>query len=347
MSLESPSGATRYRLTGRARIEARLLPLLRLLLAVPWAVATVVMLRSLSAWAGRWATISVLVVWCLFCSYVLLFALIRPDELTIRRRAMEFPDIAPYPPERVDPSIQLWAASHDVMEAAGRAGGAAGEGMPAVERVARGEDWLRMVLRTRHPRAAGMAHPRRLVSVTISAVNELPPLELRAVIAHEFGHQLIAGWASWTVRMLEYLCTAPVATVFGMPARELITVLPYRRSTLRPYRRSPDFVAAILVLIIYTASFFALFGALLPTIGPHRAEALAIVCLLQPFPKMWVNWRGEFLADQVAVDLGYGPALHDHLETAGRKYGEHFTATHPGAFARCMVIRHRARPSPS
>lgn len=347
MSLESPSGATRYRLTGRARIEARLLPLLRLLLAVPWAVATVVMLRSLSAWAGRWATISVIAVWCLISSYGLLVALIRPDELTMRRRAMEFPGIAPYPPERVEPSILLWVASRDVMEAAGRLGGVAGEGMPEVERVARGEDWLRMVLRTRHPRAAGMAHPRRLVSVTISAVNELPPLELRSVIAHEFGHHLIAGWTSWTVKWLEYLCTAPVATVFGAPARELITVLPYRRSTPRSYLRSPDIVVAILVLIIHTASFFALFGALLPTIGPHRAQVLAIVCLLQPFPKMWVNWREEFLADQVAVDLGYGLALHDHLKTAGRKYGDHFTATHPGAFVRRTVIRHRARPSPT
>ncbi|MFE3022597.1 hypothetical protein [Nocardia tengchongensis] len=60
-----------------------------------------------------------------------------------------------------------------------------------------------------------------------------------------------------------------------------------------------------------------------------------------------MNWREEFLADQVAVDLGYGLALHDHLETSGRKYGEHFTATHPGAFARRRVIRHRARPWPS
>ncbi|WP_433567191.1 hypothetical protein ACQP1O_19575 [Nocardia sp. CA-151230] len=333
-------------MTGRARIEARLLPLLRLLLAVPWAVATVVMLQSLSAWAGRWATISVIVVWCLIWSYALLVELIRPDELTMRRRAMEFPDIAPYPSVRVEPSILLWEASWHVMGAAGRSGGVAGE-VTSVERVARGEDWLRMVLRTRRPRAAGMAHPRRLVSVTISAVNELPPLELRAVIAHEFGHQLIASWFSWTVRFLEYLCATPVVTVFGAPARALITVLPYRRSTLRSYGKSPDIVVTILLLIMYTASFFALVGALLPTIGLHRAQALAIVCLLQPFPKMWVNWREEFLADQVAVDLGYGPALHDHLETCGRKYGEYFTATHPGAFARRQVIRHRVRPWPS
>lgn len=203
-----------------------------------------------------------------------------------------------------------------------------------------------MVLRTRHPRTAGMAHPRRLVSVTISAVNELSPLELRAVIAHEFGHQLIAGWTNWTIRMLEYLCTAPVATVFGTPTRALITVLPYRRSTLRSYRRSPHIVVTILLLIMHTASFFALVGALLPTIGPHRAQALAIVCLLQPFPKMWVSWREEFLADQVAIDLGYGLALHDHLEASGRKYGDHFTATHPGAFARRKLIRHRTRPWP-
>ncbi|MRH86721.1 hypothetical protein GFY24_04425 [Nocardia sp. SYP-A9097] len=54
-----------------------------------------VMLRSLSAWAGRWATISVIVVWCLICSYALLVALIRPDELTMRRRAMESPGAAP------------------------------------------------------------------------------------------------------------------------------------------------------------------------------------------------------------------------------------------------------------
>ncbi|MGW4121875.1 M48 family metalloprotease [Nocardia sp. NPDC004711] len=336
MSLESPSGTTRYRFTGRARIEARLLPLLRLLLAVPWAVATVVMLWSLTAWAGRWATISVIVVWCLIWCYALVVELIRPDELTMRRRAAEFPDIAPYPPERVEPSILLWAASWDVMEAAGRPGGAAGEGTSAVERVARGENWLRMVLRTRRPRAAGMAHPRRLVSVTISAVNELPPLELRAVIAHEFGHLLIGGW---TVRFLENLCTTPVVTVFGAPTKLLITLL--------SYRRSPDIVATIVLLIMYTVSFVALVDALLPTIGLHLAQALAIVCLLQPFPKMWVNWREEFLADQVAVDLGYGPALDDYLMTSGGKYGERFSATHPEVLARRLMIRYRARPWPS
>lgn len=107
---------------------------------MPWAIATVVILRSLYAWAGHWATISVIVVWCLICSYALLVALIKPDELTLRRRAMEFPDIAPYPPERVEPSILLWAASWDVMEAAGRLGDVAEERTSAVERVARGED---------------------------------------------------------------------------------------------------------------------------------------------------------------------------------------------------------------
>ncbi|MEV0103231.1 hypothetical protein, partial [Nocardia sp. NPDC050789] len=100
-------------MSDRARIEARLLPLLRLLLAVPWAVATVVILRSLSAWAGSWATISAIVVWSLIGIYALLIALFTPDELTIRRRASQFPDITPYPPERVEASILLWAASGD------------------------------------------------------------------------------------------------------------------------------------------------------------------------------------------------------------------------------------------
>ncbi|MEU1210529.1 M48 family metalloprotease [Nocardia sp. NPDC005825] len=302
-------------------------------------MATVVILRSLSAWAGSWATISAIVVWSLIGIYALLIALFTPDELTIRRRASQFPDITPYPPERVEASILLWAASGDVMNAAGRPCG--------VEEIVRGDTGMRMVLRTRRPRTTGMAHPRRIVSVTISAVNELPPLELQAVIAHEFGHQLIASRTSWTVRMLEYLCTAPVATVFGAPARALITVVPYRRSTLRPYWRFPNIIAAILLLIMSTASYFALVGALLPTIGPHRAQALAIVCLLQPFPKMWMNWREEFLADQVAIDLGYGPALHDFLETSARKNGEHYSATHPGASDRRNVIRRRARHWPS
>ncbi|MFE3224005.1 M48 family metalloprotease [Nocardia sp. NPDC059228] len=319
MSLESPSGTTRYRLIGRARIEARLLPLLGLLLAVPWAVATVVMLWSLTAWAGRWATTSVVVVWCLIWCYALVVELIMPDELTIWRHVVAFPDTVPCPPERFEPATLLFIASWEVMRAAGRP-----------------ETWLRIVLRTRHPRSAGRSHPRRRVSVPISAVNELPPLELRAVIAHEFGHQLIGGW---TVRGLESLCTAPVVTVFGAPATFLITVL--------SYRRSPDFVATILLLIMYTVSFAALVGALLPTIGLHLAQALAIVCLLQPFPKMWVNWREEFLADQVAVDLGYGPALHDYLVTYGRKYGERFSATHPDVSTRRLKIRYRTRPSPS
>ncbi|MFB7722948.1 hypothetical protein [Nocardia sp. NPDC056100] len=310
MSLESSSAAARYRFHGRTAIGVRLLPIIRLLITAPWGVATVAMLWGLAEWAGLWVVIAVVVIRFLAWFYVLLNIWAVPDELTQRRRAYEFPTISSYDEARLMPLAMLGVAAEDVMRAAGYP-----------------KSWLRLALRTRSGDPAGRAYPRRLVSVTISAVDELPPQGLRAVVAHEFGHQLIGGWVT---RCLENLCATPLSTVFGSPTRLFIDVLPDRRERISRWELCAVSLAAM--------SFVVVTAALYPVLGPHFAPVLAAICLLQPFAKTWLGWREEYLADRVCTDLGFGAGFCDHLESLERAARGAFSTTHPASFNRQLRI---------
>ncbi|MRH88030.1 M48 family metalloprotease [Nocardia sp. SYP-A9097] len=304
MSTDAPD-IPAYRFTGRARIEAKLLPLARLLIAVPWAVATVVLLRSLALWVGLWAVLVLVVIRCLAWICARIVNWINPDEETWRRNAREWPDKVRYPPGRDDPYALLVEARKDVMLAAG---------LP--------ESWLRLLLK-KSPHKSASAGPHRLVAVSISAVNQLPPPQLRALVAHELGHELIGGAI---VRNIEALCTTPVSAIFDLPAINVLYLLADkdRWSVLR----------VVLLLITAPVLFAAFVALMLPAIAIHPALVLATLCFLQPFPRAWLSWRGEYLADQVATDLGYGPALRDYLIGSSVEYGGGFTRTHPSAHAR-------------
>lgn len=303
--MDFPPGVPTYRFTGLARLEVRLFPVTRLIIAVPWVVATFVLLRSLAVWAGLWAALVVLVIRCLAWLFARFAHWINQDEETWRRNARKRPDKVRYPAGRDEPYALLVEARKDVMRAAG---------LP--------ESWLRLLLK-KSPHRSASAGPYRLVTVSISAVDRLPPPQLRALLAHELGHELIGGVS---VRNIEALCTAPVSAVFDLPAMEMLYLLAAkdRWSVLR-----------VVLLLITAPVLFATFVALvLPAIAIHPALVLAALCFLQPFPRAWLNWRGEYLADQVATDLGYGPALRDYLIGSSAEYGGGFTRTHPSAHAR-------------
>lgn len=318
MSLESSGAAATYRLSGRDRVEARLLPPAQLLATAPWAAATAVMLYGLAVWAGWWAMLAVVVIRVLFWLRAMLKFWAAPDEITMIRRHRQWPDMVPYGPERTEPFTALVGAMLDVTKAAGRS-----------------DTWLRIVLRTWAPEAAGMALPRRLVAVHISAARELPPHHLRAVVAHELGHQLIGGWIFASI---QNLVATPLSDVFGLPSKVLIAVMSVRTRW--------EIVPTALMAALYGVFLAALTAAMVPAIGLHSAATLAMVCVLQPFPTMWLNWRGEFLADRVAADLGFGPALFDYFSTRGTKF-EPFSFSHPGLITREIRICGRVRDWPS
>lgn len=64
-SMDFPPGVPTYRFIGLARLEVRLFPVTRLIITLPWGVATFVLLRSLAVWAGLGVALAVLVIRCL------------------------------------------------------------------------------------------------------------------------------------------------------------------------------------------------------------------------------------------------------------------------------------------
>ncbi|MEV6101840.1 M48 family metalloprotease [Nocardia sp. NPDC051981] len=317
MSVESRSATPEYRLGGLSLVEARLLPLTRLLVALPWAAATLVILRSLAVWVGLWAAIAVGVIRCAAWLFMRLLSWALPDDEYRRRSTARHPDEAVYPRKYEEPLAALIAARHDVLAAAG---------MP--------ESRLRLMVRDKS-QTRGMpayAQSHRLVVASISAVRELPPVQLRALVAHELGHHVIGGWL---LRTIEILCTTPALTFFGGPTKLLIETLP-RRDRWTMYH-------ALVLLIAYPIPFATLVALMLPAVDVRVAVALAALCELQLFPMMWLSWRKEYLCDRVAVDLGYGPAFRDFLLSHARTHDPHFTLTHPSVAARIARINLRMR----
>ncbi|MFF2556406.1 M48 family metalloprotease [Nocardia sp. NPDC058058] len=315
MTPAAASAASEYRLTGRFRLEAMLLPFARLIVALPWAVANVVILRSLVVLVGLWAAIAVVVVRVLAWLFMRVFTWVLPDDESRLRSIREHPDEAVYPAEFEGPLATLIAARRDVLHAAG---------MP--------ESRLRLMVRDqsqlRGTRAHSHAH--RMVVVSTQAIRDLPPLQLRAVVAHEFGHHVIGGW---TLNAIETLCATTTLKIFAGPMKLLIETLP-RRERWTAYH-------ALVLLLAFPIPFVPLVALMIPAIDIRYACILAIICDLQLFPMMWLSWREEYLADKVVADLGYGPPLREMLSAFTRRYDSRFTVLHPSTAARIARISRR------
>ncbi|MCU1639938.1 MAG: hypothetical protein JWN03_213 [Nocardia sp.] len=320
MRTDQPAGSSsKYRFTGGARVLRALLPPAQLLVDLPWAAATIAIIRSCYLWAGLWLSITLLSVSLLPWLLTQFTSLTRLDEDARRRRAAGSSGRVRYPHTRAVAAAVLTAVWKDVSRAAG---------IPASR--------YRLTL-IDSPLVNAYAYPRRLIAVTEAAVRQLTSRELRGVVAHELGHELIGGWG---YRALRSLCIGPMGTVFYM------SILPLLDFINSGYRSFPPLglrtawtalVRTILLLCPVSAGVVALVAAMTPALGTSAAIGLAAACAVQPLARMWLAWREEYLADRVAADLGYGAGLASHLSNSA-KFLDPLILTHPPFAARIRKI---------
>lgn len=131
----------------------------------------------------------------------------------------------------------------------------------------------------------------RTVAVTRAALR-LPPPELASVLAHELGHHLSAHGV---VSRLAWWYALPVrgAAFFGGLAIRFVLAV---GRVFLAFGSGLGYLASVLLaLILLTAiAFVSIWLLLVPLISPLLA---------------WASRLGEYRADQLAAQLGYGPGL--------------------------------------
>ncbi|WP_067820691.1 M48 family metalloprotease [Nocardia inohanensis] len=157
------------------------------------------------------------------------------------------------------------------------------------------------------PQINAYAGPARLVAVTSWAVGTLPPRELEAVLAHEYGHHIVSDAR---LRLLEAWISAPVrlAQRLGTLPGRLVT----RRAT-GPIATAVRYVSAVLILAVAAWS-------LTPAAG-WPATAMAVLLGVEPLATAARRRRAELRADAIAVHLGYRHELADALLRRQRPTG--------------------------
>ncbi|MDO3646280.1 M48 family metalloprotease [Nocardia mangyaensis] len=183
------------------------------------------------------------------------------------------------------------------------------------------------------------AAPARIVAVTSWAISVLKPRELAAVLAHELGHQLMTDPR---LRLLDDCCALPVRMVRGIAG------------ALAGLVRGHGSVPTLLRMAAAVSLPIAGAIALVPLIGIPTATLLVVVLGIEPFTSAARSRRAELAADRVAVDLGYGRALHSALRRQARydpppptgllAAYTRWVGTHPSTTLRLQAIRRAARP---
>jgi Zn-dependent protease with chaperone function len=131
----------------------------------------------------------------------------------------------------------------------------------------------------------------RTVAVTRPALR-LPPAELQAVLAHELGHHL--GGHPVVLRLLWWY-ELPIRAVAFLGSVTIRFVLAVGRVFLDFGNGLASLASLCLALIVLTVvAFFSFWLLLVPLIAPLLA---------------WVHRLGEYKADRIAAQLGYGPVL--------------------------------------
>ncbi|TCO52967.1 M48 family metalloprotease [Actinocrispum wychmicini] len=136
-----------------------------------------------------------------------------------------------------------------------------------------------------------------IVAVTRQTL-QLSPRQVEAVLAHELGHHLSGHPA---VSLFAWWC--------GLPARASVIVI---RFLMRAVLAIGDIFARVgspLVVVASIVGALALLGVLF-AVNPW----LPLMPLISPLIA-WTSRLGEKRADQVAAQLGYGPALIEVLST--------------------------------
>ncbi|MFG1798395.1 M48 family metalloprotease [Nocardia sp. NPDC049149] len=180
--------------------------------------------------------------------------------------------------------------------------------------------------------------PRRLVGVTTGALQRLKPRRLEAVLAHEYGHRLVG---LGQVAKFSALFATPVSSVLGYLFGAI-------RIVADPLARISVWLSAPLSWVWLVGMSIAVPAALTPILGLSWAVTLAIPCYVQPLVTKLLELRSEFLADRVAVDLGYGGelvAFYTFMETFtpdGYPAGAH-QIPKPSAELRIDCVRRRMK----
>ncbi|MGW7682771.1 M48 family metalloprotease [Kribbella sp. NPDC054772] len=128
----------------------------------------------------------------------------------------------------------------------------------------------------------------RSVAVTRWALNNLPPRQLQAVLAHELGHH--RGGNPWATLLVFW---------YAQPARLMLALIQSMT------RLGSQITALGCLLTVFVA--LALGGLLLHSLiwGGWGWAFYALLPFLVPVPLAWFSRRSELMADRVAADLGY------------------------------------------
>lgn len=278
--------------------------------ALPWIGLSALLVYGLGSLFGRWAAVEVLAGWLLLGP--LYFCLVNPIALLGAGGRVRRPT--------EDENAVLGAVWSELADRTG---------IDAADYALRVQD---------SDQGSAYAAAVRGLVVSSSALRRLTPNQLAAVLAHELGHHLMGRL---TIRTRIRWYALPAAILSAVWVRAVIRGRPV-------FGRLPLGLARTVSAACMLAGLPAVALAMRGVIGLPVAIALAVLLALEPFATLWVGRREEYSADRVAVDLGYGRDLAEHLagspvpsEPPGGLSG--LLDRHPSHAARIRAIEARLR----
>lgn len=265
-----------------------------LVLALPWFVFSLTVVGfaglGIGALLGNvtvWAVV-VMVLWLL--SGALIFQ--RPVEVAVARfflRARR-----PTPSER----DRLEHAWHEVTRMAGRDGA-------KYQLFIEDSDALNAYAASGH-----------IVTVTRKTLDAMPHHHLAAVLAHELGHHL--GGHPWS-NLLAYWYSMParlLTRVLRLVLRIVVTVFSMVFAVVARMPALASFIARLITwsLILFVVFFVSVLMWTAVESGQTWAPPAVALVVLTPLILPWLARRGEYRADRMAANLGYGHALIEVFE---------------------------------
>ncbi|WP_297621709.1 M48 family metalloprotease [Nocardia sp.] len=251
------------------------------MLIVSWPVPVLIglLLARLGALVGDWLAVVLLVVW-LVSATLLLLAFPRSEE--------QIADYVPRRPNAAESEV-LNPAWHETMCALGL-----GDSAFSL--------WVRQ-----GEGPTGGALPGGMVVLSAAAVPELPPEQLRGLLAHEIGHLLGSGGVWWW--RLAHWYAIPLRLPLAAVTRFARLVTSRSAHVLQTGAVAAGQLGVLIGLSVLTWQL----------LGSVAAIVLLGSAGVQRFAQLAISRRSEFAADQVVVDVGYGAGWRAYLAHR-RKY---------------------------
>lgn len=152
-----------------------------------------------------------------------------------------------------------------------------------------------------------------VVAIDHAAARTLRTRDLRGVLAHELGHALSSSGNRLRI----------LASALKIPLKTILRLLFSTIDQLERLRILPDagVYATEVGLLRRATCCAALVAASAYLIGPLPTVAFAVLVTLEPVLHHALRRQGERLADRVATDLGYGPNMVSYLEIRSADHG--------------------------